>query len=170
MSAFRSPLHLPNIREKMFHFSRKMGSLYYRNTVSFYDPTLCSSVWLREADINIFVDACYIFNWNADNWHTCILFLLLNISLRTVNSMAFWKSGKFLSEYEDVQCFKSFFVRLYIFCWSFVFRPYEELSCLIDCMLPVGCFSFLEGFHVLLLPPCRLNLTILLSISHFLSP
>ena len=63
-----------------------------------------------------------------------------------------------------------FFFRLYIFCRSFVFRPYEELSWLKDCMSPVGCFSFLEGFHVLLLPPCRLNLTILLSISHFLSP
>lgn len=128
MSAFRSPLHLPNIREKMFHFNRKMGSLYYRNTVSFYDPTLCSSVWFREADINIFVDACYIFNWNADNWHRCILFLLLNISLRTVNSMAFWKSGKFLSEYEDVQCFKSFFRQiiyfLLVFCFSSLWRTF----------------------------------------------
>ena len=128
MSAFRSPLHLPNIREKMFHFNRKMGSLYYKNTVSFYNPTLCSSVWFREADIIIFVDAFYIFNWNADNWHTCILFLLLNISLRTVNSMAFLKSGKFLSEYEDVQCFKSFFRQiiyfLLVFCFSSLWRTF----------------------------------------------
>lgn len=169
MSAFRSPLHLPNIREKMFHFNRKMGSLYYRNTVSFYDPTLCSSVWFREADINIFVDACYIFNWNADNWHRCILFLLLNISLRST-VWRFENQVNFCQNMKMFNVLRVFFVRLYIFCWSFVFRPYEELSCLIDCMLPVGCFSFLEGFHVLLLPPCRLNLTILLSISHFLSP